>query len=146
MVRCTPAEELGGACEATQIVAAAGRPIAQVAIGRVDNYGPLRLTLLLPLNVSFSAPAHLSGYGPAWATPPLAFTWTRCLPAGCIAVAEPPPETLRRLMARISPIRLAFLDSGGGDAVVQVSLTGLTRAIALLAETAAKRKSQKGSQ
>ena len=133
-VRCAEVAGSGESCEATQVAAAAGRPVAQIAIGRINAGGPLRMTLLLPLNASFSMPPRLVGYGPVWATPALAFAWVRCLPGGCIAVAEPPEETIRRFRSRVPPIRLAFQDGDGHEAVVQFSLTGLSRAVAQLAD------------
>ena len=133
-VRCVSIRPSGHACEATQIVLADRRPLAQVAIGRAAPAGELVMTVLVPLNASFSVAPHLVGYGPAWTTPALDFRWMRCLPGGCIAVAVPPAETLQRLRARIPPIRLGFLDGEGRDAVLQISVRGLTRALAVLAE------------
>ena len=75
-------------CEVAQQIHAQDQQnlVAELAIGRLKKADPLRLTVVLPVNVTFSnAPSFLAdGNAPE----PLDLGWRKCLPGGCIADAQ----------------------------------------------------------
>jgi invasion protein IalB len=85
--RVAGALERAKVCEVAQTIRVEGQsgPIAQIAIGRLKKGDPLKVKLILPVNVAFpSAPKiGLDKKGDA-----LELTWRRCLPVGCTADAE----------------------------------------------------------
>ncbi len=131
-LRCEHPDGAAELCEVAQIVSANNQPVAQIAIGRTAHGEPLRLTFLVPANVSFPQPARFEAAGNHVAD--LTLDWRRCLPGGCLAGAALPDEAVRALRARTEPARISFVDGGGKPAAVPFSPKGLVPALDALAK------------
>lgn len=120
-------------CEVAQTVQVQGQqgPLAQVAIGRLQKAAPLKMTVILPSNVSF--PSSVSVGGDEKDRSNIDLPWRRCVPGACIADGEPAAAALQQLRARTEPGRVAFKDAGGRDVAVPLSLRGLPQALDALA-------------
>jgi invasion protein IalB len=76
---------VGRICEVAQSVVAQGQttPLAEIAVGRARKGAPLRLTLVLPVNVSFPSAPKIAAAG----ADAVELAWKQCVPAGCFADA-----------------------------------------------------------
>ena len=106
--------------------------MAQIAFGRPGRGQPMQVTLLVPPNIVPSVPASLTG--PRDAEPPLELIWRRCLPAGCVADAPVPDDTLGRLRNWTDAGRVTFQDGAGRPAALPFSPRGLSQALDALAK------------
>ena len=118
-------------CEVSQAISADGRPVAQIAIGRVFRGEPLHLTIAVPPSVTLIQPPRLGG--PGKDGPALDLAWRRCLPGACYAEATLPDDAMRQLRARTEQTRITFLDGGGKEAAIPFSPHGLPQALDALA-------------
>ena len=130
VMRCNRMEVSGQAqrvCEVAQTIIIQGQqaPIAELAIGRIKKADPLRVTVALPINVSFpSAPqVNLDGQ------PSLELTWQRCLPSGCFADATPKDDVFRGWRSAKTTGRIETKDAFGRNVVVTISFRGLAQAL-----------------
>lgn len=123
-------------CEVAQTIQVQGQqgPLAQVAFGRVQRADPMKLTMVLPSNVSFPSVVRVSTDDKD--PQPLDLNWRRCLPGACIADGEPSAAIIQRLRARAEPASISFKDAGGRDISVPFSLRGLSQALDALAKEA----------
>lgn len=123
----TPSQRV---CELAQTVQRQGDagPQAQIALGRILPSDPLRLTLLLPINVSFEKAPRLSGDQVS-----VDLTWARCLPSGCFANAPAPGDLLARLRAVKDAGRVEYRDGTGRDVTLPISFRGFSEAFDALA-------------
>ena len=121
-------------CEVTQNIQAQGQqgPLAQIAFGRVQRTDPLRLTAVLPPNVSF--PSVVKVMMDEKDTQPFDMAWARCVPGACVAFGEPAQAVIQRFRARTEPARLIFKDSSGRDIAVPLSFRGLSQALDAMAK------------
>jgi invasion protein IalB len=113
-------------CEVSLTVAASGQsaPLAEVAIGRPKKNAPLRLTLVLPVNVSFpSAPKITVGGGD-----PVELSWRRCVPAGCVADSAFDADALRAFR-EATTAKVESRSAAGGYFNFAISLRGLPQAL-----------------
>ena len=121
-------------CEVAQSLMVKGQsaPVAQIAMGRSSPKERMRLTVVLPVNVSFpSAPRLALGDKPEQA---MALAWKRCLPMGCFADVELTDDLMKRLRASAEGPRLGFTDGAGRDLALPFSLSGLPQALDALAK------------
>ncbi len=128
VLRCQKIETTR-ACEIGQTVNVQGQqqPIAQIAIGRPAPKERLRITVVLPNNVTLANNVRMSiGEKTEQA---LALSWRRCLPMGCFADAEMPEDQLRRFRTATEQGRATFSDGGGREIVLPFSFTGLAQAL-----------------
>jgi invasion protein IalB len=137
VVRCDRIQQTGATtriCEVAESLVVRGQqaPIAQIAIGRPENQQGLRLTMLLPVNISFDQAPQLqfSQNDPL----PIALAWRRCIPNGCFADAPVASETLKRLRAATSPMRITFKDASERALALPLSPRGLPQALDALAK------------
>ncbi len=123
-------------CEVSQTIQVQGqqRPLAQVAFGRVQRTDPMKLTAVLPSNVSFPSVVRVTVEDKD--PQPFDLVWRRCIPGACIADAEPNAGTLQRFRARTEPASLTFKDAGGRDVAIPLSMRGLAQALDALAKEA----------
>lgn len=121
--------EVQRVCEVTQQIRGQDlqNPVAELAIGRLKKVDPLRLTVILPVNVSFSNPPSFSTDGKA--PEPLDFNWRKCLPGGCIADALLKDDMLRGWKSQTSSGRITWRDAAGRDLAIGLSFRGLTQAL-----------------
>jgi invasion protein IalB len=132
VLRCQKIEAVR-ACEVGQSITVQGQsgPIAQLAIGRPAPKEKLRLTIVLPNNVTLTAPVRL-GTGEK-VDQGLSLAWRRCLTVGCFADNELPDDQLRRYRMTSEPGRLVFQDGAGRELALPFSFNGLAQALDALA-------------
>ncbi|MGC2780756.1 MAG: invasion associated locus B family protein [Bradyrhizobium sp.] len=115
-------------CEvAQQIRAQDQNPVAELAIGRLKKADPLRLTVVLPVNVTISNPPRFSADGKEPEV--LDLGWRKCLPGGCIADALLKDDVLRRWKTQTSAEHITWTDASGRDLAIGLSFRGLTQAL-----------------
>jgi invasion protein IalB len=116
-------------CEVAQQIRAQDHQnaVAELAIGRLKKADPLRLTVVLPVNVTLSNPPSFSADGKV--LEPLDLGWRKCLPGGCIADALLNDDVLRRWKTQTSAGRIAWTDAAGGALAIGLSSRGLAQAL-----------------
>ena len=116
-------------CEVAQQIRAQDQqsPIAELAIGRLKKSDPLRLTIVLPVNITFANSPSFSADGKEPET--LDLGWRKCLPGGCIADAPLKEEALRRWRVLTSAGRITWKDATGRDLAIGLSFRGLAQAL-----------------
>jgi invasion protein IalB len=116
-------------CEAAQLIHAQDQqnPVAEVAIGRLKKTDPLRLTIVLPVNIALSTPPRLSLNGKD--VDGLNFVWLKCLPGGCYANALLTDDVVRRWRDETDARRITWNDGSGRESAVGLSFNGLGSAI-----------------
>jgi invasion protein IalB len=136
-LRC---QRLGNGAEAQRVCEVAQQirgqdqqnPVAELAIGRLKKADSLRLTIVLPVNVTFSSPLSFSADGKV--LEPLDLGWRKCLPGGCIADALLKDDVLRRWKTQTSAGRITWTDAAGHDLAIGLSFRGLTQALDALSK------------
>jgi invasion protein IalB len=113
-------------CEVALTVAAAGQnaPLAELAIGRLKKNAPLRLTLVLPVNVGFPSAPRITVEGGA----SLELGWRRCVPAGCFADAAFDADAQRDWRAA-KTAKVESKSAAGSQFSFEISLRGLPQAL-----------------
>jgi invasion protein IalB len=116
-------------CEVIQQIRAQDQqnPVAELAIGHLKKADPLRLTVALPVNVTFSNSPSFSADGKV--PEPLDLGWRKCLPGGCIADALLKDDVLRRWKVQTGAGRITWTDAAGRDLAIGLSFRGLTQAL-----------------
>lgn len=120
-------------CELVQSVQVQGQqaPVAQIAIGRVQKADPLKLTLVLPNNVTLTATPKFSTEDKGGQL--VDASWQRCLPMGCLADAVLRDDVLRAMRTRDEQGRIEFKDGAGRDIRLPLSFRGVAQALDALA-------------
>jgi invasion protein IalB len=125
----------GRFCEVEQNIVPQGQqnPIAQVAVGRPSPKEELRVTTILPANVSFPSAAKISD-GDKDAGVELA--WRRCLQGGCVADSVLKDESVRNWRSEASDDsgHLVFIEASGRSVNIQFSFRGFAQAMDALAK------------
>jgi invasion protein IalB len=113
-------------CEVALTVSAKGQnaPLAEVAVGRSHKGAPLRLTLVLPVNVSFPSAPKITAEGGG----PVDFAWRQCVPAGCFADAGFGAET-QRAFRDAKTAKVESKSAAGASFNFEISLNGLPQAL-----------------
>lgn len=113
-------------CEVALAVTASGQnaPLAEIAIGRPKKNAPLRLTLVLPVNVSFPSAPKITAEG----GDPVELSWRRCVPAGCFADSAFDAATLRAFR-EAKTATVESKSAAGGFFHFAISLRGLPQAL-----------------
>ncbi len=116
-------------CEITQAIQRAGDagPLAQIALGRLAATDPMKLTVVLPLNVAFASAPKVAA--DAKDGPTMQTSWQRCLPAGCLASASLTDDVLKKLRAAGETGKLDYRDASDRDVSLPFSLRGLPEAL-----------------
>ena len=119
-------------CEVALTVAAQGQtaPLAELAIGRVKKSDPLRVTLVLPVNVGFPSTPKIE-IGDAG--DPMELAWRQCVPAGCFAEATFSSET-QRAWREAKSAKVESKASNGQAFNFPISLRGLPQALDAMAK------------
>jgi invasion protein IalB len=116
-------------CEVTQTLVAQGQstPFAQIAIGRIAPKAPLKLTIVLPVNIAFDrVPQVQVSEQPATA---INLAWRRCAPLGCFADLEIKAETLTLWRSTVKPGQILFRNAANQEATLPLSFRGLAQAL-----------------
>jgi len=121
-------------CEVAQVLQARGQqaPIAQIALGRLANGEPVRVTAVMPVSVTFPSSVQIT-MGEKDAKP-LELPWRRCLPTGCFAETAPGDDVLKQWRKASEPGRILFRDAAGRDLALPLSARGLDQALDALAK------------
>jgi len=121
-------------CEVAQQIHAQDQqnPVAELAIGRLKQADPLRLTVVLPVNVTFSSVPSFTADSKV--PDSLDLGWRKCLPGGCIADALMKDDVLRHWKSQTSAGRIAWTDAGGRDHAIALSFHGLAQALDALSK------------
>ncbi len=131
--RLAGAGDVRRVCEVALTVTATNNgqnaPLAEIAIGRVKKSEPLKLTLVLPVNVSFPSAPKLSLEG----QDAIDLTWRQCVPAGCFAEASFGTDQQSALRDAKSA-KVESKAAGGQPFNFAISLRGLPQALDALAK------------
>src|SRR6202789_2244362 len=121
-------------CEAAQTIQVQGQtaPIAQIGIGRLSPGEPLRITVILPPNITLPSNVHV--VTDEKDDPGIDLAWRRCLPGGCIAEVKLERETIKNGRARSAPGKLSFKDATGRVVAIPFSFRGLAQSLDALAK------------
>jgi invasion protein IalB len=121
-------------CEVAQQIRAQDQqnPVAELAIGRLKKTDPLRSTLVLPVNVTFSKLPNVSTDGKL--SEPLDFSWRKCFSGGCIADALLKDDMLRSWKSPTNSAHITWTDAAGRDLAIGLSFHGLTQALDALSK------------
>ena len=120
-------------CEAVQTVQLQNQPapIAQIAFGRSSRSDPVRLVVVLPVNVLFPSSVKM-GMGDK-DPESLDLVWRRCLPVGCFAENAAPDAAIRRWRGETGQGRISYKDAVGRDIALPLSFRGMAQALDALA-------------
>lgn len=132
-LRCVRPERAAPACEVTQTLVERSQPFAQIALGSPGRGEGLRLTILVPVNVTVTAEPRLVGTENQPAGP-LALAWRRCVPVGCLADAAINDDLVRLLRNRTENARIVFQDAAGRETSLPFGPRGLGQAMDALAK------------
>ena len=121
-------------CEAAQTIQVQGQtgPIAQIGIGRLSAGEPLRMTVVLPPNITLPSNVHVVTDEKDDAG--IELTWRRCLPGGCVAEAKLEPETIKTWRGRGAAGKLSYKDATGRAIAIPFSYRGLAQSLDALAK------------
>ena len=130
-LRCArdPGDAKNTICEVTQTLVIQGQsaPVAQIAIGRLAPKAPLRLTIIVPVNIAFERAPQLQVEEQANSAAPLG--WRRCTQGGCVADSEVKTETLTLWRNAAKQGQLMFRNAGNQDVALPFSFRGLAQAL-----------------
>ena len=120
-------------CEAVQTVQLRNQsaPIAQIAFGRSSSSDPMRLVVVLPVNILFPSSVKIGVVAKSKKKKDL--VWRRCLPVGCFAENATPEAAIRRWRGETAQGRISYKDAAGRDMALPVSFRGMAQALDALA-------------
>ena len=120
-------------CEAVQTVQLPNQQVAvaQIAFGHATSAEPLKLVVVLPVDVWFPSTVRISTGDKDPAGVELA--WRRCLPVGCFAESAGSDEAARRWRTESGQGRIVYKDGLNRDVTLPVSFRGLAQALDALA-------------
>jgi invasion protein IalB len=131
-LRCTH-RQAGGAslrfCEVEQGVVPQGQqnPIAQIGVGRLSPKDEMRLTVVLPTDITFRYAPRVTAQDK---DPGVELMWERCVPGGCIADAVLKDDILRIWHAIAADTgRVLFTNAAGQKVAVEFSFRGFGQAM-----------------
>ncbi|WP_237480419.1 invasion associated locus B family protein [Lichenibacterium dinghuense] len=121
-------------CEAVQTVQLPNQQVAvaQIAFGHAGPSDPLKLVVVLPVDVWFPSTVRISAGDKDAAGVELA--WRRCLPVGCFAESAGSDEAARRWRSETGQGRIVYKDGLNRDVTLPVSFRGLAQALDALAK------------
>ncbi|UZF93431.1 invasion associated locus B family protein [Bosea sp. NBC_00550] len=132
--RIVDAARAARVCEVAQVLQAQGQqaPLAQVALGRLANGEPVRITAVMPASVSF--PSSVQIFMGEKDAKPVDLPWRRCLPTGCFADVVPGDDVLKQWRKATEQGRILFKDAAGRELALPLSSRGLDQALDALAK------------
>lgn len=130
-LRCVRTAGSPPACEVTQTLFEKDRPVAQTALGRPASGESMRLTILVPTNITIGTPPRFEEADGKFG---FDLGWRRCLPAGCLADSLLNEEQLQGLRMRTTNARITFKDAAGRDTAIPFTPRGLPAALDALAK------------
>lgn len=120
-------------CEAVQTVQLPNQQVAvaQIAFGHATSADPLKLVVVLPVDVWFPSTVKVSASD---RDPGTELAWRRCLPVGCFAESAASDEAARRWRGESGQGHIAYKNGLNRDVSVPVSFRGLAQALDALAK------------
>jgi invasion protein IalB len=134
--RTTVANQPQRVCEVAQTLEAKGQGVvAQIALGRLSGKDPLRLTVVLAPNISFSHGVRIAIDEKDEL--PADLTWKRCVPGGCVADGDIRDEILKAWRAQSGGGQIRYAVASGQVVNIAFSFRGLAVALDNLTKAAA---------
>ena len=134
--RTTVANQPQRVCEVAQTLEAKGQGVvAQIALGRLSGKDPLRLTVVLAPNISFSHGVRIAIDEKDES--PADLTWKRCVPGGCVADGDIRDEILKAWRAQSGGGQIRYAVASGQVVNIAFSFRGLAVALDNLTKAAA---------
>jgi len=134
--RTTVANQPQRVCEVAQTLEAKGQGVvAQIALGRLSGKDPLRLTVALAPNISFSHGVRVAIDDKD--ETPADLTWKRCVPGGCVADGDIRDEILKAWRAQSGAGQIRYAVASGQVVNIAFSFRGLAVALDNLTKAAA---------
>jgi invasion protein IalB len=135
-VRGTAPDQLQRLCEVAQTLEVKGQGVvAEIALGRVAPKEPMRMTIVLPTNVSLLSGVHV-GLSDKDENA-IELGWKRCLPGGCLAEADVRDDLLRSWRAQTGAGQIHYVLASAQPLNLSFSFRGLAVALDNLAKGAA---------
>ena len=118
-------------CDMAQVTEVKGRdlPFSRISVSFPGHGDPVKLTVQVPVNVSFSTSVHIQT---SQADPGVVAPFSHCIPAGCFADFALKDDILKKLRAAHGAGRLSFADSAGRQIVIPMSFNGFNEAFQAL--------------
>jgi invasion protein IalB len=129
-MRCVrQAEPTPKICEVVLTLQVQGQPgpLAQIAVGRLQRNAPMRMTAVLPVNITL--PSTVRVLTAANDPQPLELTWKRCIQGACIADLELTAPNLQKLRGRSEAGQITLVDAAGRELALPLSMRGLVQAL-----------------
>ena len=122
-------------CEVGQTIEVKGQGVvAQIALGFPSGKEPMRVTVVLPPNVSLSSAVRI---GVSETDEGLELAWKRCLPGGCVAEGEIHDDVLRSWRAQTGAGQIRYALASSKPLSLAFSFRGFSVALDNLAKSAA---------
>jgi invasion protein IalB len=121
-------------CDVSQTVQAQGQqnPLLQLIFGQTVLKEPMKLTIYVPVDVSFPSVARLAIDEKD--APTAELIWRRCQPAACVADLEIKDEPMKRWRAQVGRGIIKIVDAAGREIGIPFSFRGLAQALDALAK------------
>jgi invasion protein IalB len=119
-------------CEMAQLTEVRGKnvPFSRVALSYSGRGKPVRLTVQVPVNVSFASQVRIQTSD---SDPGIVAPFARCVPGGCFADFELKDGELMKFRAAHGSGKVSFADSGGHSVTVPLLFNGFSEAFDALA-------------
>jgi invasion protein IalB len=123
-------------CEVAQSLEVKGQGVvAQIALGRLPGKSPMRMTIVLPPNISLASGVRV-GLGDKDENA-AELAWKRCLPGGCVAEMDIRDDVLRLWRAQAGAGQIRYVLASAQPLSLGFSFRGLAVALDNLAKTGA---------
>jgi invasion protein IalB len=120
-------------CEISQVSMVQGKnvPFSQIMVPHPVKGQPVKLVVLVPVNVNFATPMRLvSGDN----DPGISIPLTRCIPMGCSTDFSLNEAALKKLLAATGSGKVIFADAAGREVNIPLSFNGFVQAYDALAK------------
>jgi invasion protein IalB len=123
-------------CEVAQTLEVKGQGVvAQIALRRLAPKEPMRMTIVLPPNISLRSGVRLSISDKD--ENPVELEWKRCLPGGCVAEGDVREDLLRSWRAQTGTGQIRYVLASAQQLGLSFSFRGLAVALDNLAKSPA---------
>ena len=121
-------------CEAVQTVQLPNQQVAvaQIAFGHSASKDPLKLVVVLPVDVWFPSTVKVAASDKD--ANPVELQWRRCLPVGCFAESAASDDSAKRWHGESGQGRIIYKNGLNRDVTLPVSFRGLAQALDSLAK------------
>ena len=130
VLRCEtqPVPPAKKSCDMEQMtqVKGAPNPLSRAAVTRPAPGQPVKLTVQVPVNVSFATPLRIriSDKEPEFSAP-----FRRCAPAGCFAELDLKDDVIKKMRTATETGKIMFKDAADRDVAIPLSFKGFGAAL-----------------